>query len=163
MKPVVVFYSHTGKTKSVAGQIASLLGAELQEIREMRKRGILGILGGGMQAARKKKSEIAPIERSLQAYDTLIVGTPVWAGNMTPAVRAFLEAADLSGKTVACFCTTGGTGARTTLEGMARLAKGASVLVPLSLTAKELAEEQKAKEKVQKWVEDVILARQARA
>ena len=44
----------------------------------------------------------------LDRYDTVVLGTPVWWYTCSPAMRAFLTAHDLSGKTVYPFATNGG-------------------------------------------------------
>ena len=44
----------------------------------------------------------------LDRYDTIVLGTPVWWYTCSPAMRAFLTAHDLSGKTVYPFATNGG-------------------------------------------------------
>lgn len=47
-KPLVVYYSRTGKTRLVAGKVAELLGGDLVEIREAKDRsGLRGWLGAG--------------------------------------------------------------------------------------------------------------------
>ncbi|HUT58333.1 MAG TPA: hypothetical protein VNA25_10840, partial [Phycisphaerae bacterium] len=57
---------------------------------------------------------------------TLVDGTPVWAGGPTPAVRAYLGAADLEGKRVCAFCTFDG-GEGKTLAKLAALVPGGLV------------------------------------
>ena len=40
-------------------------------------------------------------------YDTIVIGTPVWAWHYTPAIRSFLSTVKLSGKKIALFCCCG--------------------------------------------------------
>ena len=46
----------------------------------------------------------------MAAYDTVIVGYPVWWGVAPRIVETFLESYDFEGKTLAAFCTSGGSG-----------------------------------------------------
>jgi hypothetical protein len=46
----------------------------------------------------------------MEAYDTLIVGFPIWWGVAPRIIETFLESYDLSGKTIIPFCTSGGSG-----------------------------------------------------
>ncbi len=46
----------------------------------------------------------------MAAYDTVIVGFPIWWGVAPRIIDTFLESYDFSGKTVAPFCTSGGSG-----------------------------------------------------
>ena len=50
----------------------------------------------------------AAIGGDIARYDTIVLGTPVWWYTCSPAMRAFLTAHDLSGKTVYPFATNGG-------------------------------------------------------
>ena len=106
MKSLVVYYSRTGNAKFVAETIAAELGSDTEEVIDLKNReGKLGYLGGGSDAARGKETEISETKRSPAEYDLVIVGTPVWVGRPTPAIRTYLHKNDLSGKKVALFFT----------------------------------------------------------
>lgn len=82
--------------------LAEKIGAETIELSETTgRRGIFGFIKSGFQAVKKKSSELSgkPWDRARE-FDTLYLMTPIWAGNGTPAMNAFLENADLNGKTV---------------------------------------------------------------
>lgn len=58
-----------------------------------------------------KQGYLPPLKQmdiDLDRYDTVVLGTPVWWYTCSPAMRAFLTAHDLSGKTVYPFATNGG-------------------------------------------------------
>ena len=114
MKPLVVYYSRTGRTRSVAEMIAAAVSGELEEIVEVgvERKGIMGYLRAGRGGIRKEKSEIEPPKKRAADYDLVVVGTPVWGWNLVPAVRRYLSAVDLKGKPVALFCTLGGPATR---------------------------------------------------
>jgi hypothetical protein len=123
MKTLIVFYSRTGCTRAVAGKLAPLLGADLEDLRETADRsGALGYLRAGRDAAQGRPAELLPGVRRADGYDLVVVGTPVWAFTMCPAVRAWLmrEAAGL--RAVAFLCTQGGSGAERAMRHMAELA-----------------------------------------
>ncbi len=106
MKCIVVYYTRTGKTRFVAETVAAELGADLEEIVDLKKReGKLGWIIGGKDASQKKLTEIAPLKRSPADYDLVVLGTPIWAWAPTPAVRTYINQNDLSGKKVALFYT----------------------------------------------------------
>jgi len=113
MKALVVYYSRTGTTKILGEAIAKGLGAEAEELIDQKKR--LGLrpfrwLIAGMDARRKKLTSIK-VQKPPQDYDLILIGTPIWASRMTPAVRTYLESQNLEGKKVGLFCT-GGNGDR---------------------------------------------------
>ena len=109
MKSLVVYYSRTGNARFVAETIAAEVGADIEEVVDLKKRsGVLGYLSGGSDARRGKETEIAPTTKLPAIYDLIIVGTPVWAGRPTPAILTYLKKNDLSEKKVALFFTQGG-------------------------------------------------------
>ncbi len=109
MKSLVVYYSRSGNARFVAETIAAEIGADIEEIIDLKKRsGLLGFLGGGSDARRGKETKISSTTKSPADYDLIVVGTPVWAGRPTPAITTYLKKNDLSGKKVAVFFTKGG-------------------------------------------------------
>ena len=54
--------------------------------------------------------EIAGTVADMDAYDTVIVGFPIWWGVAPRIIETFLESYDFSGKTIVPFCTSGGSG-----------------------------------------------------
>lgn len=109
MKILVVYYSRTGRTEQAAKEIAGKLGADIEKIGDKKKReGIWGFVFGGRDAMKKRLTEIE-MEIDPGDYDLVIVGTPVWAGNMTPAIRTYLVQTAGRLNKVAFFNTSGGT------------------------------------------------------
>lgn len=47
---------------------------------------------------------------NIDEYDTIFLGYPIWWGDMPMALYTFLDEYDLSGKTIALFTTSGGSG-----------------------------------------------------
>jgi flavodoxin len=108
---LVVYYSRTGNTKSVAQKIAAKFNADIEPIIDKRKRtGPIGYMQASKDAVAKNLTTIEPIKRDLSKYKIIIIGTPSWYGNMTPAIRTFLKDYDLSGKSIAVFGTAHLTG-----------------------------------------------------
>ena len=109
LKSLVVYYSRTGNARFVAETIAAEVGADIEEVIDLKKRsGPIGFFIGGSDARRGKKTEISPTTKSPSDYDLVIVGTPVWASRPSPAIVTYLKKNDLSGKKVALFFTRGG-------------------------------------------------------
>jgi flavodoxin len=104
-----VYYTRSGNARFVAETIAAEVGADVEEIIDLKKRsGILGYLSGGSDARRGRGTEIALTKKSPDGYDLIIVGSPIWAGRATPAITTYLKKNDLSGKKVAVFFAQGG-------------------------------------------------------
>ena len=106
MNCLVVYYTRTGKTKFVAEAIAAQLGADLEEVVDLKKRGgAIGWINGGKDASRKSLTEIAPTQKAPADYALVVIGTPIWAWAPTPAIRTYISKNSFAGKKVALFCT----------------------------------------------------------
>lgn len=139
MRTLVAYYSRTGTTRAVGEAIARELGADLEEIIDLKKRtGLppIRFLIAGRDAMRKRTTNIK-FERSADDYDLIVVGTPVWAGNMTPAARTYLGSQNLEGKRVAFFCTDGG-GHEKVFDEMKALVPKSVVVGVLGIPSKEV-------------------------
>ena len=71
----------------------------------------------------EEKPELRPYRFEAEKYDTIIFGFPVWAGNITPPLRTFIEDNKdaLVGKSLAAFACQGGSGAEKSFDKMAKL------------------------------------------
>jgi flavorubredoxin len=63
-----------------------------------------------MDAAFKRVTVIKKTEKDVAAYDGLVVGTPIWASKMSPAVRTYVLQNKSHLRKVVFFCTCGGLG-----------------------------------------------------
>jgi flavodoxin len=105
MKTLVVYYSRTGFTKKLA------LQAETEELVDNTSRkGIMGWITGGRDAVKRFMTVISPAQKDPAQYDLVLLGSPVWAGTMAPALRTYLTQQKSKIKRSACFCTMGGSG-----------------------------------------------------
>ena len=130
-KMLVLYYSQTGNTKAVAEQIATSLGADVEEIvmvdpydpdfqatiqrcMQEREAGVL--------------PEIQPVQADLSKYDVVFLGYPVWFGTYAPPVTKWLEGVDLTGKKVVPFCTFGSGGLESSVADLRKCQPNAEVL-----------------------------------
>ena len=110
MKTLVVCYSLTGKTDVVAQTLARELGADLRRVQDIEKptATFWFMMRAGFAALRGAEAPIKPIDSSLQGYDRIFVGSPVWAGSPATPLNTFIARADFTGKDVITFMTLGG-------------------------------------------------------
>lgn len=102
MSAGIFYYSRSNNTRAGAEYLSGKLGAELVELLEINARkGLTGFLKSGYQAASGKKSQLQGEPwKCIEKYTSIYLMTPIWASNGTPAMNAFLEKADFSGKEV---------------------------------------------------------------
>jgi flavorubredoxin len=155
MKPLVVYYSLTGKTRLVARVISEALNGTLLEITEARPRkpGLLTYLTGGFAAVMNRGSEINPVAVDLKQHEKIFIGSPVWASRPAPAVNSFIYQTNFEGRSVVPFLTLGGDDAKRALANMtAKIEKSQGKVVgSFAVTSQEVPDEEilaRAKEAV---------------
>ena len=157
MKALVVYYSRTGNTRKVAEAIAAVCGGDLEEVVEVgpRRMGIVGWLRAGRDAMKKKTVAIEAPRRRPRDYDVVFVGSPVWSWALAPAVRSYLEAADIGSRPIALFCTMGGVGDSGAFASMRELVPAAKVVGELAVKERELGDAAAFRARVAAWVNEV--------
>jgi flavodoxin len=110
MKTLIAYYSKTGTTAKVAKDLASRIGADIEEIVDRKKRsGIWGWLSSGRDGMNKSLTEIEKMKNDPSEYDVVILGSPIWGWDMVPAIRTYISENKDSFKQVGLFTTSGGT------------------------------------------------------
>ena len=114
---LVVYFSATGTTRSVAEKLAEGLSADLYEIvpEQPYTAADLNYNNGKSRTSIETddpscRPAIAGELPDLAAYDTLLIGYPIWWGDVPRIVSNFVEKVDLTGKTMAVFFTSGSSG-----------------------------------------------------
>ncbi|MCS3155394.1 flavodoxin [Phocaeicola dorei] len=107
---MVVYFSHTGNTRTIAGYIHETVKSDLVEIKTVDT--YTDDYDTLLEQIRKEvASEYCPplttkIE-DISSYDVVFIGYPIWVETAAPPIRSFLTTHDLAGKTVVPFCTSG--------------------------------------------------------
>ena len=120
---LVAFFSASGVTARAAKEIAAAVGADLYEIRPQQPY-TAADLDWTNKKSRSSVEMNDPAARpaiagelpEMDKYDTVFLGFPIWWYVQPRIVYTFLEACDVSGKTIIPFATSGGSG----VEGAAR-------------------------------------------
>ena len=116
MKTLVVYYSMGGNTAWAAERIASTLGADILRIfprRAYPDKGFRKFLWAGKSAVMAEEPPLEPYEIQGEGYDRVVIGFPVWAGNIAPPLRTLIREQKemLADKVVAAFACQSGAGA----------------------------------------------------
>lgn len=132
---LVIYYSRTNTTKEVSQIIAEEKGAKLVEIKDKKSRsGALGYALGALDSVRGKKTNIEYEKVNLSEYDTVYIGSPVWASKPTPAVLQYIEENDFNGTNVVTFATMMGSGGDSTVKIMNDKIKAKNGLIKRSFS-----------------------------
>jgi menaquinone-dependent protoporphyrinogen IX oxidase len=142
MKSLVVYYSRTGNTRTIAQDIATQLKCDTEELTDkVKRKGFLGYIRSGKQAMRKEPIQLNPLHHQPKDYDVVIVGSPIWAFTMSAPIRTFLEQQKTVLPKVAFFCTSDSTPGDKTFKDMQELC-GKQPINTLSITKKDIASNQ---------------------
>ena len=113
-KVLVVYFSATGTTRLVAKQIAKIADADICEIAPAKPYSNADLDWTNKQSRSsvemnnpKARPEIKAISVDVSKYDYIFLGYPIWWDLAPRTVNSFIETADLAGKTVIPFATTG--------------------------------------------------------
>ena len=118
-KTLVVYYSATGSTKSVAEKIAKTLKADIFEVVPEKPYTSADLNWNddnsrvSLEHSDESKREVALVKSTpdnWEQYDTVYVGYPIWWGIAAWPVNGFVKANDFTGKTVIPFCTSASSG-----------------------------------------------------
>lgn len=156
---LVVYFSATGNTKSVAETLAAATGADLHEIvpQQPYTDEDLDYNDNSSRTTKEQndedaRPEIAGSIDGIENYDVIYVGFPIWWGDMPRILYTFFDAYDLSGKTIAPFCTSGGSGISGALQSIEELEPSATVTDGLRAGTSD------AEDDISRWLNDIGLA-----
>ena len=140
-KVLVLYYSLTSNTKTVAQEIATRLNADIEEIVPVEAYDTA--FQATIERCMKDREqgimpEIKPIASDLSKYDVIFVGYPVWFGTFAPPIGTFLTQTDLSGKKIVPFCTFGSGGLESSMKDLAEKQPNAEILPGYGVRAARL-------------------------
>lgn len=152
MKTLVVYYTRTGNSKFAAEIIAAELGADLEEVVDLKNRqGRLAFLQGGRDAGRAKETSIAQTKKNPVDYELIILVQPIWNRSPTPAIRTYIMKNDFAGKKVALFFSDSSLGLGQAIEKTKALLPNSKFLSEFAISAKGFKNKEEAKKKIAEW------------
>lgn len=112
-KILITYFSATNNTENIANHLESILDADLYEIKPETPY-TSDDLNYNDSSSRSSQEMDDPDARpaisgsveDMEQYDVIFLGYPIWWGEAPRIVNTFLESYDLSGKTIAPFCTS---------------------------------------------------------
>jgi len=129
-KQLVLYFSETGTTKTVAQELQKQLGADIEEIeavvpysgnfQETIQRGQREMQNGEMPA-------IKPLKKKMADYDIIFLGYPIWFGTYANPIITLVKEQDFAGKTIVPFCTFGSGGLNTSSDALKKALPKATI------------------------------------
>lgn len=154
---LIVYFSWSGNTENVANAIAGQTGADVFEI--VPEEAYTPDYNALLDIAAEEKENgarpaIAGSIDDISRYDIIYVGYPNWWSDMPMILYTFFDSYDLSGKTLAPFCTSGGSGLSGTVSSIRELEPEADVLDGLHIGSSAASDPDQA---VSDWLESLEL------
>ena len=135
MKALVAYFSaESGRTANAAKSLAAAIGADLFEIKPEKPytSSDLNYMNPLARCNRehitKKQVPVSGRVENFAEYDTVLIGFPIWYGCAPNVVNTFCKEYDFTGKKVAAFATSGGSGIGKTAEKLKPHVSGADVI-----------------------------------
>lgn len=122
-KTLVAYFSASGVTEAVARRLADAIGADVFEIapREAYTAADLDWTDSSSRSTRECKDPacrpaLKSMPEGMEAYETVLIGFPIWWYTAPNIIKTFLEAGDFSSARIALFATSGGSGMGKTMS-----------------------------------------------
>ena len=129
-KMLVLYYSETGTTKTVAKELQKQLNADIESIeavepysgnfQETIQRGQREMQSGEWPA-------IKPIQKKIADYDIIFLGYPIWFGTYANPIVTLIKENDFAGKTIVPFCSFGSGGLNTSTDALKKALPKATI------------------------------------
>jgi flavodoxin len=110
-KTLIIYYSFEGHTDKVAHLFKTYLNADIKRIEPVHERTQKGFgkyFWGGAMVVMRKEPELKPFDMDDQIYDTIWIGSPVWAWTITPPILTLLKSDLIQNKNIVFFYTHDG-------------------------------------------------------
>lgn len=134
MKTLVAFFSAEGNTAKIAKEFAESIGADIFEIVPEKPYTIADIKWTNpisrcnREKIGKKDVPVRGKVENFGEYDTVFIGFPIWYACAPNVVNTFCKGYDWTGKRVAAFATSGGSGIGKTAEKLKPYVSGGNVI-----------------------------------
>ena len=130
-KALVLYYSETGTTKTVAQEIQAQTGADIEAVEAVET------YSGNFQetiqrSGRERESgelpALKPLKKRIADYDIIFLGYPIWFGTYALPIATLVKEQDFAGKTVVPFCTFGSGGLNTSTADLKKALPKANIV-----------------------------------
>ena len=130
-KALVLYYSETGTTKTVAQEIQAQTGADIEAVEAVEP------YSGNFQetiqrSGRERESgelpALKPLKKRIADYDIIFLGYPIWFGTYALPIATPVKEQDFAGKTVVPFCTFGSGGLNTSTADLKKALPKANIV-----------------------------------
>lgn len=154
-KALVIYFSQSGNTQTVANIIHNEVGGDIMEL-ETQQDYPSNYDELTDYAQDEKRNNARPTLETkidnINDYDVIFLGYPNWWSDMPMAIYSFLDEYDLSGKTIAPFITHGGSGLSGTPNRIRQEESNATVTEGLAINGSSASSSEQT---VKNWIASI--------
>ena len=150
-KVLVIYFSTDDTVKAVARTAAAAMEADVFEIVPEQPYTDADLAYYTNCRADKEQNDssarpgIAAWPESLEQYNVIFIGYPIWHGQAPKILYTLLEGVDVAGKTIVPFCTSASSGAGSSASNLEKITDGATWLKARRIDNHSIAEQ------IQSW------------
>ena len=132
MNKIVLYASHTGKTEKIAKELALTFKADVVKVLPEREYGsyFSALIRVLKEKILNEQASAGTSYRNLSKYDAILIGFPVWEGDIPTYLQDFLQNCDLGGALVIPFATSGISGIKRAVKTLKKLCPGIKIAEP---------------------------------
>lgn len=154
-KSLVIYFSWSGNTQNIAREIQKQTNSDIFEI--VPEVAYSDDYDTVVDLAKEEQQEKARPQiknkiENIDEYETIYIGYPIWWGDMPMILYTFFDDYDLSNKTIAPFCTSGGSGLSDTEKTIQTLEPNAKVVKGLHVSDSSADD---ASNDVKEWLNEI--------
>ena len=157
-KVLVSYFSASGVTKKVAENLAKAIESDIYEIRPnvLYTNADLNWMDKNSRSSiemqdKNSRPEMVEDDFSIEKYETIFIGFPVWWYIAPTIINTFLEKHDFSNKKIILFGTSGGSGFGKTVENLK-----SSVSDTTEITEGKILNNSPSAEELKMWAKNYI-------
>jgi flavodoxin len=99
-RPLIIYYSRLGTTRTIAREIARDLPCEIEEVISNENRHGLWTVNCVFDQLLDWDDDVVPLYRDVREYNPVIIAGPIWIHRFATPLRTLLKSLDLRGKDV---------------------------------------------------------------
>lgn len=156
MKTLVLYYSYTGNTKSIAQEVQKKLNCNIAEIVPVVSYSTdydTVVDQAHVDVNKEYKPEVKPLGVNISDYDVIVIGSPVWWYHVASPVLTVLHLNDWSGKSVYTFATNAGWIGKT-FDDFEKEMKGASIKSKMNIIF-DNGKLKTSQSKIDEWINSI--------
>ncbi len=130
-KKLVLYYSETGVTRTVAEELQKQLGADIESVEP-----VVAYSGNFQETIQRSGREresgelpaLKPLKSKIADYDIIFLGYPIWFGTYAMPIATLVKEQDFADKTIVPFCTFGSGGLNTSSDALRKALPKAKIV-----------------------------------